>query len=217
MRHVVVLATILLAAPVWADGRELEERLKRLADNNEKLVSTFRGVKDRKTAEGARKDLDRIAEDRAKIKQEIAGTEWTPAERRAAEETIRKALGPGDSAVVKEVARISLIPDALEPLDDQPIVKEAANSPEQRARIQVIAVEKAVKTFMIKNDGQAPMALSEVARYLVDPKAGLTDPWGRALLYDPTGKQHGGKEPDIWVESPFGGGKKPIGNWDQKR
>jgi len=216
MRNVVVLATILLAAPVWADGRELEERLKRLSDNNEKLVSTFRGVKDRKTAEGARKDLDRIAEDRAKIKQEIAGTELTAAEREAAEETIRKVLGPSDSAVLKEVARISLIPEALGQLEDQAVVKEVGAALEVLAHIRVITIEKAVKTFMIKNDGQAPMALSEVARYLVDPKAGLTDPWGRAFLYDPAGKQHDGKVPDIWVESPFGGGKKRIGNWDPK-
>jgi hypothetical protein len=209
-----ILGVVLFASPAWADVKDLDAPLKRLAGTNDKLLTVLKVVKDRQSAESARDNLERVAADRAKIQKEIAAVEVAPADREAAAEVRKKLVGPSDSAVLKEIARISLVPEALAVLEEQSAVKEAAMNLEKIARVKVRVANMALKTLMIKNNGQSPMALSEVGRYLEDPKTALTDPWGRELNFDPTGKKNGGKQPDLWIESPFGG-KKVIGNWQK--
>jgi general secretion pathway protein G len=47
-----------------------------------------------------------------------------------------------------------------------------------QARIQVLALDKALKTFMLKNDGNPPGNIQEILRYIDgnDPSK-LIDPW----------------------------------------
>jgi hypothetical protein len=77
-------------------------------------------------------------------------------------------------------------------------------------------VERALRTAAIRDNGNFPAKLDGVERYLAD-KTVIRDPWGRNWQYDPMGKQSGGMGPDVWTVSPFGGGKKLIGNWAEKK
>jgi len=48
-----------------------------------------------------------------------------------------------------------------------------------QAKIQALALDKALKTYMLKNDGNAPQNIQEILRYIDgnDPSK-LVDPWG---------------------------------------
>ena len=45
----------------------------------------------------------------------------------------------------------------------------------------------------------------------IDPNS-LIDPWGGQFQYDASGKNNGGRKPDVWTTSKNG---KTIGNWTQ--
>jgi general secretion pathway protein G len=49
-----------------------------------------------------------------------------------------------------------------------------------QAKIQALALDKALKTFMLKNDGNPPQNIQEILRYIDgnDPSK-LIDPWGQ--------------------------------------
>lgn len=48
------------------------------------------------------------------------------------------------------------------------------------AKLQAVSLQSALKTFMIRNDGNAPASLQDIVRYIDggDPSK-LIDPWGK--------------------------------------
>src|SRR5262249_13591228 len=110
-------------------------------------------------------------------------------------------LKPVSQSLQTEVARVSLIADALKVVEDLAVTKEMADLLEARAQIQAQALDRAAKTVAIRNNGEFPKKLQEVERYLAD-KSNLRDPWGRDWQYDPAGNKSGRKTVDIWTVSP---------------
>jgi hypothetical protein len=89
-----------------------------------------------------------------------------------------------------------------------------ADSKEDKARIEVTNLTKAVEAYQ-KIKGNPPGKLADlVTARIVDPKATLLDPWGNPYQYDPNGTKNGGRRPDIWAVNPD---KKLIGNWPEEK
>jgi hypothetical protein len=82
------------------------------------------------------------------------------------------------------------------------------------ARIEIRTLTVAAETYKLKR-GNYPEKLADLkAAGYVEPKATLTDPWGKRYQYDPKGKRNGGNKPDVWTEDPD---KNEIGNWQAEK
>ncbi len=89
-----------------------------------------------------------------------------------------------------------------------------ADSKEDKARIEVTNLTKAVEAYQ-KIKGNPPGKLADLVKAgYVDPKATLLDPWGNPYQYDPNGTKNGGRRPDIWAVNPD---NKLIGNWPEEK
>jgi len=216
MRAIYVISLLFLGTPVFADEPEIDTLIKKMAGSYDRAVVSLRVVKDQKTAEAAANSLKEFGKEREQIMRSIGSLNLKPADRQAAQENLDKIITPVARAFDAEVARVSLIPLALGPLQGIGMVKDKLSLMEEQTRIRLRTLTTAMKAFMIKNDGDAPKMLQDVGRYL-DNKDMLRDPWGREFQFDPAGRRNNGKWPDIWAISPLGDGKMQIGNWEVKR
>jgi hypothetical protein len=208
------IALCALAATVAADEPNVDTLIDRTKAAYETMLADCKSIKDRATAETARPRLDRSADNRDQIMQQIAGLKLKPVERDAAQLRLNQALAPTSLALQAEVARIALSPDALAMVETHAIVREMAGLLEQRAYASIRSLELALRTAALRDSGVFPKKLDDVSRYLAD-KTIIRDPWGREWHYDPAGKRNTRMLPDVWTVSPFGGGKKVIGNVDE--
>ena len=216
MRPSAILVLVLLSSAVRAGEPSADSLIEDLKKNYERMLADFKGVRDQATAEAARKRLDKLIEEREAVMRSFGGLKLKPIDRDNAQTKLNGALAQVSIELQKEVARVSLAPAALAKVEDLSVVKEMTALIENRAKSSLNALDKALKSAAIKNDGNYPKSLNEVARYLAD-KAILRDPWGREWQYDVAGKRNKGKQPYVWTTSPFGGGKKVIGNWSDKK
>lgn len=130
-------------------------------------------------------------------------------------------------AMVKEVARLKLLPqgkEVVEVLKTSPLFKEAlpflentADSKSKAAAAQIKVLTLAVQAYRVKNSTYPP-TLEVLTKnegggpYLQGPQA-LIDPWGKAYQYDAAGPKNKGTVPDIWTITPQ---KQTVGNWTIK-
>jgi hypothetical protein len=83
-----------------------------------------------------------------------------------------------------------------------------------RAKFDIRALSKAALALAAKNDSIFPEKLDDLAPLLEVGEKALVDPWGNKYQYAAAGKKNGGKQPDIWTETPD---KKIIGNWPEEK
>ena len=96
---------------------------------------------------------------------------------------------------------------------DLPKINTEANKIEI-AKVDVQNLTKAVEFFK-KQRGAFPVKLKDLQDAgLVEPGKLLKDPWGNDYEYDPKGPKNGGKQPDIWCNTP---GTRKIGNWPEEK
>jgi general secretion pathway protein G len=96
-------------------------------------------------------------------------------------------------------------------------IKQLDQAKRSTAKSQVkTTLTSAVETYYIDHNSSYPPSLDMLLNadeqgmgpYLKTRDA-LIDPWGHPYSYDPNGPNNGGRQPDIWSNSPVG----PIGNW----
>lgn len=58
------------------------------------------------------------------------------------------------------------------------------DSKKDTARLNARNIKKAVDTFALKNDGNPPNQLADVAQYMEGGAAALLDPWGKAYQFE---------------------------------
>jgi type II secretory pathway pseudopilin PulG len=82
------------------------------------------------------------------------------------------------------------------------------------AKVQTKVLTQAAEAYQITH-GAFPPSLAALLQqdenggpFLKSPDA-LIDPWGQPYQYNPAGPNNGGRQPDIWANSPTG----PVGNW----
>jgi hypothetical protein len=207
MRSAIVILLGLSVHAAQAEDASIESLIKDVAKVQGQFVTEFRAIKDKQSAQAARKDLERLGRERDQALRSIGQLKLTPIERESAQTRLDEGIKAINEMLQTEVARVSMIPAALKEVDDLPVVKEMAVLVEDRARSRAANVEKALKVYMIKNDGNPPEKLADVGRYLADPKADLKDPWGQEFQL---GSAERGTVTTyyVWTQSPFGGGKK---------
>jgi putative addiction module component (TIGR02574 family) len=213
MKTTSFVSLFLLASSVRADEPKLDTSIQDMRRTYDKVLAEFKRIADKDSAIAGCKELDKLLDQRDRLQLSIAKLNLNPAERESAQSKLDAALKPVSQEIMVEVARVSLIPAALEAIEKQRIVSEFAELIEQTAKERAVGLKKALQVWAIKNDGMFPERLADAGRYLAEPKKYLRDPWGREWNYDPTGKRNNGNLPDIWTVSPFAGGKKVIGNW----
>jgi hypothetical protein len=216
MRLVAFLFVLPFALPAQADEKDLDALIKRMARVYESCTSEFKAIKDGTSARARQNRLQSLGEERDQVMRTIAGLNLKAQDREAAQAMLTRTIQPLIAPLQAEVARVSLIPEALAVVEDLPIVKEMATLLEDRARFQIRSVDQALQIAALRDNGVYPKKLEDAARYVGDTN-NLRDPWGREWQYDVAGKRNDGKKPDVWTVSPFGGGKKEIGNWAEKR
>lgn len=210
---IVVLSCLTVAQ---AGERTVDDLIGDVVLVYQKSATELVSVKDQASAEKARKRIAEFSADRDKALTEVGKLRLTPVAREQAQVKLDRALGPLSEELQKTLVRVALIPEAIAVLQDLPLVKEMAIIIEERAKTRLRGVDQALQIASIRDNGKFPKKLSEVEKYLAD-KNTLRDPWGRDWQYDPAGKHHDGKKPDVWTVSPFGGGKRVIGNWEAKK
>lgn len=172
------LAVIFLVSATLTSAQDPDPETlrKRTAKVEDQILSEFRSIKDIDSAKAARKGLEAASKEQDEIEQVIAAMSGEARDR------VRKQLAadlkPVRASLDKEVARISLIPEAMAVVDNLIVTQVAVARLDELAYQRAANVEKALKAYLLKNDGIPPMALSEVGRYLAD-KSELKDPWGR--------------------------------------
>jgi hypothetical protein len=216
MRTIAAVFLVLLASSVRANEQTVDGAIKDLKGICNQLAITLEAIKDKRTAEANRKALEDLGIKRDKIVASMAALKLSPIEREAAQDKVEKELASITETLQKEVARASLIPGVLPAIESTPVVKDMARLLEDRARKQARKLELALKAYLLKNDGNPPKKLDEIARYLENPKTAMLDPWGQDF-------QLGSAENDglttyyIWTVSPFAGGKKKIASWAKRK
>jgi hypothetical protein len=216
MRTIAAAFLVLLALSVRANEQTVDEGINDLKVIYRQLATTLEAIKDKRTAEANRKDLEDLGIRRDKIVASIAALKLSPIEREAAQDKVEKELASITETLQKEAARTSLIPGVLQVIESSPVVKEMGNLLEDRTRRQALNVEKALKIYMLKNDGNPPKKLDEVGRYLENPKTALLDPWGQDYRLG-SAENDGFTTYYVWTVSPFGGGKKKIASWEKRK
>jgi len=95
-------------------------------------------------------------------------------------------------------------------------IKQLDKSKQSTAKSQVkTTLTQAVETYYIDHNSNYPPSLDvlinqdEFGGPYLKTRDALMDPWGHPYSYDPNGPNNGGRQPDIWSNSPVG----PIGNW----
>lgn len=210
---IVILSSLSIAR---AGDRTVNDLIGDVVLAYQNSATELESVKDRASAEKARIRLTKITADRDKALRLIVQIGLSPLAREEAQAKLDRMLKPASELLQKTLIRVSVVPEAIEVLQDLNLVQEIGTLIEERAKIQVRIVELALQTAAFRDGGKFPKKISEVEKYLVD-KNTLRDPWGRDWKYDTTGKHHDGKKPDVWTVSPFGDGKRLIGNWDEKK
>jgi DnaJ-domain-containing protein 1 len=216
MRVVTAIALVLTVSTVRADDLDGGALLNQAAKVQGQILAEFRAVRDKATAQAAGKTLAELDRERERVKQAVAGLNLSAADREAFRRKLDYDRAPVGEILRKEIARVSGIRDAIGVLGDLAVVKEAAVVLEREAKDRAVTVEKALKTYMLKNDGNPPKALRDVARYLNDPKTGLLDPWGREYQLG-SSDEGGATIYYTWTVSPYGGGKKRIESRGEKK
>jgi general secretion pathway protein G len=96
-------------------------------------------------------------------------------------------------------------------------VKQLDQSKLNTARVQVkTTLTQACENYYVDHQSNYPASLEALLEsdaeghgpYLKNREA-LVDPWGKPYQYNSAGPNNGGKQPDIWADSPKG----QIGNW----
>jgi hypothetical protein len=199
----------LTADPV--PDRSLDKYLAAARD----LAGVLKTVKDRPTAEAAREKVVELHAAMGAAQKEMQKTKPTDEYKKAVDGRIRKDMAPFGA----EFARLSLIPDAFAVFADLDLFKMEAELYELQARMMALKIDVVVSIYKVKH-GKYPADMAEGFKDLErDPPK---DPWGRPYQYDPTGRRSKAADPtadrpDVWVVSPYGGGKKLLGNWDDKK
>lgn len=172
------LAVIFLVSATLTSAQDPDPETlrKRTAKVEDQILSEFRSIKDIDSAKAARKGLEAASKEQDEIEQVIAA--MTGEARDRVRKQLAADLKPVRASLDKEVARISLIPEAMAVVDNLIVTQVAVARLDELAYQRAANVEKALKAYLLKNDGIPPMALSEVGRYLAD-KSELKDPWGR--------------------------------------
>jgi hypothetical protein len=216
MRTATLFAALFMTTIARGDEPTIDALIRELKLSYDNAHAVLQKVKDKETAELSRRNMEEWVKHREQMLAKIVGLNLKSVDRDAAQARLNKEFGAITDAIQKEIARISLIPDALAAVEELVIVKEMAALLESRAKLSARTLERALKLAAARDNGKYPAKLDDVGLYLAD-KSMLRDPWGRVWQYDFTGKQSGGTGPDVWTVSPFGGGKKVIGNWSEKK
>jgi general secretion pathway protein G len=97
-------------------------------------------------------------------------------------------------------------------------LRQADESKKSAVKIQTRTLTQATENYKLQHDDWPPTlaALLEAddrgGPYLKTQDA-IIDPWGKPYQYNPQGPNNGGRQPDIWADTPFG----QIGNWQSTR
>jgi hypothetical protein len=211
MKYSTSLTLVLFAGTAWA--AEPEALVKRAVAVQGRVLSEFRAVKDKESAKTAHKELDKLAREWDEIDRAIAGLKLSIEDRVAFRHKLNTDLAQTAEVVRAEILRVAAKRDVIAVLTDLRVVKDAATVWEDRTRRQVRDIEKALLTFMIKNDGKPPMGLGEIRRFL-PPNAPLSAPWGGDFQLAEV-KSGAATNYNVWTMSPFGDGKKRITSADE--
>jgi hypothetical protein len=196
-------------------ARAADPALDRYLTAVRELAGILKGVKDKATADAARDKVVKLHETMVAAQKEMQKTEATEEYKKAVDDRIRKDMAPYEA----EFARLSLVPDAFAVFADLDLFKMEAELYELHARLVALKIDVVVSIYKVKH-GKYPADLKEGFQTLErDP---LKDPWGREYQYDPAGPRSKAADPkadrpDVWVVSPYRGGKKLLGNWEDKK
>ncbi|WP_020472728.1 hypothetical protein [Zavarzinella formosa] len=218
----VLLVGVALPGSLFAeedDAVKLRTAVERAAELEKQVAKVLSAVKDRASAENATAKLSELGKD---LKSQLEACEkhakagGADAIKSLPEEK-KNALIEGGRATHNEFTRISIIPDAIAVIEGLPYCINLAEDLEGETKVRAITIEKAVKIYAIRNDGVFPDTLAVVAKLIEGGKI-PKDAWGRDFQYDPKRPRNAKADatsmrPDVWTTSPYGGGKKLIGNW----
>lgn len=113
------------------------------------------------------------------------------------------------------VSTLVLVSVFVMALADSPKADPKEEAKVARAKITIAQLDKGAELYYVKH-GKYPeslKALTEGNPPFIEAKA-LTDPWDKPYKYDREGKNHKGKKPDIWTETPD---KQTLGNWPAEK
>jgi hypothetical protein len=213
-----LLCTAILLTPLTlarADDKSSDPGLEKFLAAGQEMATVLKGVKDKETATVARDKVVKLHEAMVAARKEMRKDKPAESERKAVDERIRKAMAPFDA----EFVRLSLLPEAFAVFADIELFRLEAEMYELEARMTAVKIDLTVSLHKIQH-GKYPADLKTAFDALKRDQP--RDPWGREYQYDAAGPRSKAVDPkadrpDVWVVSPYWGGKKLLGNWDEPK
>ena len=119
MRIAAIIVAVILSASLRADDADRDKLLQRMAKIQGEALLEFRTVKDKTTAESARKKLVKLGREMDQANRAVKALNLPDADLAAFRKKVEYDLEPVNKMIEKEILRVSYIPRAIAVLDDQ--------------------------------------------------------------------------------------------------
>jgi hypothetical protein len=210
---------LVFLAAARADDPDAGALVKDLLASQKETVEVLKLIKDSKSAEAARAQLDRLGGECQR--KEFALGRLPPQVRHEALAKHGKERAELSRQMGTECARVEKIKGLQLLLRDyHPFRTHGGEGLRAAARQKALDLMRAVQAYHLTH-GELPASLAMLAEKGKDGERpfatadDLLDPWGKPYQYDPAGPKHDGFKPDIWTVDPADG-KTKIGNWPQE-
>jgi hypothetical protein len=211
MKRFICAAAVLavaLAGTARSEEKTTEQLVKELFAANKEVIGLLDKIKDKAAAEKAKPKLEELTK---QMKATITELEKRPKPDVAGAFDALKEKPNSPNAIVEACDKLAdRSAPAYEVLGGIPLIKEAVEANEARAKLNAQAIERVCSAYLLKN-ARWPADLADTAEYFEKGAESLKDPWGKEYKYTVAKDEKGVERAYVWCERKIGDKTKVLG------